>query len=312
MKRTICLILPIFMMITACALLAQDTDEVISSYKGSELVFDDDIGYETLYYLNSDTSHKAIDGTMRRRFFKAPAGVTPYEIIKNFEKAISSKGGTIIHSSRDAYRYTDPKTGERVWFMKELFTNGRRDALSRGHWGYAQLPSEAEDYVVGKIATPAHDIFISVASAVVSDNTWYEIVTVLAEPMAMNNVTLNVVNDGIAQNGRVAIYDIYFDTGKAIVKDESSQALRVIADFLKEHTGRKFLIVGHTDNTGDFEANIALSTARANAVIDKLVSDYGCSREQLKAYGVASTSPQMSNSSKDGRARNRRVELVEF
>ena len=85
--------------------------------------------------------------------------------------------------------------------MRDLFTNGRLDPLSRG-WAYAQMPKEANDCVVGKIATPAHDIFISVASAIVEGKTYYTLVTVIVEPMNMGNVTLNVLNEGIAANKR--------------------------------------------------------------------------------------------------------------
>jgi len=282
-------------------------EEIISLFKGSEVLFDDEIGFETHYYLTSATSHKAVDGTMHRQFCELSKDISTYEVIKNYEKAILSKGGEIIHLSRSAKRYIDEENGERIRFTQELFTHGRK---ANGGYPYLQLPNFAQDYVVGKVSTAEHDIYISVAAAVVEEVTYYELVTVVAEPMDMNNVTLNVLNEGIADKGRIAIYDIYFDTGKSAVKDESKNALTIIADYLKSNQDQKFLIVGHTDNTGDFQANISLSEDRANAVIQKLVSEYGVSKTQLVPYGVGSVSPQMSNSTEDGRTRNRRVELV--
>jgi len=282
-------------------------EDIISLFKGSKVLFDDEIGFETHYYLTSDKSYKAVDGKMRRQFCKLSEGVSPYEVIKNYEKAIQSKGGEIIHFTRSVKRYTDEETGERVSFMQRLFTKGRK---ANGGYAYLQLPNFAQDYVVGKVSTAENDIYISVAATVVEKITYYELVTIVAEPMAMNNVTLNVLNEGIADKGRVAIYDIYFDTGKSTVKDESKNALTIIADYLKSNQDQKFLIVGHTDNTGDFQANIQLSENRANAVIEKLVNEYGVSKTQLVPYGVGSVSPQMSNSTEDGKARNRRVELV--
>lgn len=291
---------------------AQDKEEpIISLYKGSELKFDDNLGFETFYYLTSEKSHAFVDGQVNRKFCAAPENVSAYEVIKNYEQAITSKGGTIIHLSRDAYRYTDEKTGEKVWFMSELFTNKRLKPMDRG-WAYAQLPKEAQDYIVGKISTPEHDLYISVAAAVIEDATYYTIVTVKTEPMNMDNVTLNILNEGIGNKGKVAIYNIYFDTGKSEVKSESKAALATIADYLKNNSDKKFLIVGHTDNTGDFESNVQLSTARANAVIEKLVADFGIDASQLTPYGVASSCPEMSNDSDAGKARNRRVELVEL
>lgn len=285
-------------------------DEIISLYKGSTKIYDDDIGYETHYYLTGPTSHKAVDGKMRRQFCELPEGISSYEVIKNYEKAIQSKGGTIIYLSREAYRYTDENTGERIYFMRDFFTKGR---LTRYNpHSYLQLPNFAKDYVSGKISTAENDIYISVAAAVVEGKTYYTLVTVLAEPMDMNNVTLNVLNEGIADKGKIAIYDIYFDTGKSEVKNESNSALAIIADYLKDNPDKKFIIVGHTDNTGDFDANVTLSNDRAKAVIEKLVADHGIAQAQLIPYGVGSVSPQMSNANDEGKARNRRVELVEL
>ncbi|MFO7829939.1 MAG: OmpA family protein [Bacteroidales bacterium] len=310
MKNLTYLIIASMMIISVQSVFAQENNDIISLYDGSKLVYDDDIGFETHYYLTGPNSHEAIDGKIRRQFCKAPEGVSAYEIIKNYEKAIQSKNGTIIHLSRSAKTYKDEETGKTIRFMRDLFAKGRLDHSSS--YSYLQLPNYAQDYVSGKISTAENDIYISVAAAQIEENVYYTLVTLLAEPMDMNNVTLNVLNEGIAQSGRVAIYDIYFDTGKSEVKNESTNALKTIADYLKNNSGQKFLIVGHTDNTGDFDANIKLSSDRAQAVKQKLIADYNIPAEQLKTYGVGSTSPQMSNSTEDGKARNRRVELVEF
>jgi len=287
---------------------AQDNTEVISLYSGSKLFFDNDAGFQSHYYLSNAVTMKSIDGNMRRQFCSVPEGISPYEVIKNYEKAILDKGGTIIHLSKDAYRHVSEVSGETVYFIKEFFTEGR--VAYRDLWGYMQLPSEADDYVVGKIATPAADIYISVASAQIDNITYYTLVTLVAEPMDMNNVTLNIVNEGLAKDGKVAIYDIYFDTGKSEIKEESSAALMIIADFLKGNTDKKFIIVGHTDNVGQFDSNIELSNQRANAVINELLSKHGADPAQLKPYGVGSVSPVFSNQTEEGRSRNRRVELV--
>lgn len=289
---------------------AQAQDEIITLFEGSKEMYDDNIGFETHYYLTDPTSHKAVDGKIRRQFCKAPEGVSTYEIIKNYEKAIQSKNGTIIHLSRNAQTYKDINTGKTIRFMKDLFAKGRFN--HNVSYPYLQLPNYAQDYVSGKISTAKNDIYISVAAAVVDAKTYYTIVTVLAEPMDMNKVTLNVLNDGIADKGKIAIYDIYFDSGKSEVKSESTMALAIISNFLKENPDKKFLIVGHTDNTGDFKANVTLSNDRANAVVEKLVAKHGIKQTQLVPYGVGSVSPQMSNATDEGKARNRRVELVEL
>ena len=303
MKKLKFLLLLIFL--SSYLLPAQEQDDIISLFKDSRKMYDDNIGFETHYYLTGPTSHKAIDGKIRRQFCEIPEGVSAYEVIKNYEKAIQSKGGTILYITQDVQRYK-LENGEWYYYMRDGFAKGRNEhsKIVHGHF----VSHLANKYVVGKIATAEHDIFISVAAA----DGYYELVTVLAEPMEMNNVSLNVINEGIAEKGKIAIYDIYFDIGKSEVKSESSNALTVIANYLKENIDKKFLIVGHTDNTGDFKANITLSNERANAVVEKLVTDHGIKQTQLTPYGVGCASPKMSNSTDEGKARNRRVELVEL
>jgi hypothetical protein len=312
MKKTNLITLT-FLILSTLNSIGQETKEIISLYQGSELIYADNIGFETSYYLSEKSIHKALDGKVNRKFCKAPEGISPYEITRNYEKAINSKGGAIIHFSRDANsKYEDNETGESVNFLDDWFRKARNVKTGEYNYEHRRLPYYAKDYVVGKISTSDHDIFISVVAGVVREKTYYEILIVEAESMDMNNVNLNVLNDGITKMGRIAVYDIYFETGKSEVKSESTPALKVIADYLKKNSGRKFLIVGHTDNTGDFDSNIQLSNSRAKAVFEKLVSDYKISAEQLIPHGVGSACPQLSNNTENGKARNRRVELVEL
>ena len=69
-------------------------------------------------------------------------------------------------------------------------------------------------------------------------------------------------------------------------------------------------MVGHTDSVGGFDSNLALSKRRADAVAAALVKDYGIAANRMVGNGVASLAPVASNSSDEGRAKNRRVELV--
>lgn len=298
-------ILLTLIILSAHVSIAQEQNDIISLFKDSRLVYDDNIGFETHYYLTGPDSHKAVDGKIRRQFCELPDGVSAYELIKNYEQAILSKGGSVIYLSEDVKKY-QMENGEWYNYMTDGFARARMDhpKIVHGHF----VSYLANKFIAGKIATAEHDYYISVAAA----DGYYELVTVIAEPMDMNNVSLKIMNEGIADKGKIAIYDIYFDTGKSEVKSESINALEIIADYLKDNIDTKFLIVGHTDNTGDFNANITLSNDRAEAVIEKLVTEYGIEQTQLIPYGVGSVSPQMSNSTDKGKARNRRVELVEL
>jgi len=130
------------------------------------------------------------------------------------------------------------------------------------------------------------------------------------QPMEEGLVTPKKIGDGIDAEGHIAIYDIHFDTGSATIKGESADALKNIAEYLNAHKDKKFLFVGHTDNTGNYNANLKLSEERANAVINELTGKYGVDAAQLKAFGCGQAAPVATNANEDGRKMNRRVEIV--
>jgi len=119
------------------------------------------------------------------------------------------------------------------------------------------------------------------------------------------------MSEGLTTTGHVAIYGIYFDFDKSDVKPESEPALNEIAKLLSDNPGLKVFIVGHTDNVGSVDYNMKLSQARADAVAKVLTTKFGVAAQRLKAYGVGQLAPVAPNKTEEGRAKNRRVELVE-
>ena len=116
----------------------------------------------------------------------------------------------------------------------------------------------------------------------------------------------------IADTGSVAIYGINFDTAKSDIKPDSEPAIDEIAKMLTNNPTLKVYIVGHTDMVGDAASNVRLSQARAQSVITALVSKHGIAAARLIAFGNGPYAPVASNKTDDGRAKNRRVELVEI
>lgn len=110
--------------------------------------------------------------------------------------------------------------------------------------------------------------------------------------------------------GHVAVYGINFDTGKATITPESAQAIGEVAKLLKDDAGLKVHVVGHTDNVGSVESNLKLSQDRAASVVQALEQQHGIPAARLRAYGCGAFAPVASNDAEDGRAKNRRVEIV--
>jgi outer membrane protein OmpA-like peptidoglycan-associated protein len=114
----------------------------------------------------------------------------------------------------------------------------------------------------------------------------------------------------IRSTGHAAVYGIHFDTGRADIKPESAQAIGEIARLLAGDPGLKLFVVGHTDAQGTVDGNLKLSQARAEAVLQALVATHGAAPARLRAFGCGQFAPVASNETDEGRAKNRRVELV--
>ncbi|HCV43062.1 MAG TPA: hypothetical protein DGH68_06225 [Bacteroidetes bacterium] len=147
--------------------------------------------------------------------------------------------------------------------------------------------------------------------AAFNDGRTYELLIVESKPMEQE-VTVNAeaLSQSLAATGKAAVYGIYFDTGKSVVKPESNPALEEITKLLKQSPQLKLYVVGHTDNVGTLDVNLKLSSDRAGAVVRALVGR-GIDAARLKASGVGPYSPATSNKTEEGKAKNRRVELVE-
>jgi OmpA-OmpF porin, OOP family len=165
-------------------------------------------------------------------------------------------------------------------------------------------------YVAGRKVEGGRETY---ASVLVSENN-REIYAqlVVAELGAMQNkmVDAAAMQKGLGETGHIALYGIYFDTDKAVVKPESQPTLGEIAKLLAGQPQLSVFIVGHTDNQGAYDYNLDLSRRRAEAVAAELVRAYRIAPQRLRTAGVGFLAPVGTNATDAGRALNRRVELV--
>jgi OmpA-OmpF porin, OOP family len=145
-----------------------------------------------------------------------------------------------------------------------------------------------------------------------NDGRNYTLIIVENKPME-DEVTINAasLNKGISESGKIAIYGIYFDTGKSDIKPESKPTIVEIEKMLKQNSKLKLFVVGHTDIDGSLESNMKLSSDRAASVVKALI-DNGIQASRLKSGGVGPYCPVESNHTEGGKSKNRRVELVEM
>lgn len=123
-------------------------------------------------------------------------------------------------------------------------------------------------------------------------------------------LTTAAIAEALKEKGSLALRNILFDTGKATLKPESSRELQLVIDVLKQDETLRLEVQGHTDNVGQVAANLTLSQQRATAVRDYLVKTGGIVAARLTAVGYGDTKPVAPNATDEGRAQNRRVEIV--
>ncbi|MGQ0647963.1 MAG: OmpA family protein [Gemmatimonadaceae bacterium] len=216
-----------------------------------------------------------------------------------------------------------------TWNRKGAFVLGGRADYDRAI--NVSMPEAMEDAVIGKVThlrvlmdgayfkmyVNERRIYNIPELAFRRDSTIWMMVTgeegenaVYITRIRVAESNVDVLYDALAGKGRWATQGILFATGKADVQPESRPVLKEIANTLKEHADLKILIEGHTDNVGASAANLALSEARAAAVKTVLVSQFGVDGSRVTTKGFGDTKPAVPNTTAEGRAQNRRVELV--
>ncbi|MDO8803366.1 MAG: OmpA family protein [Elusimicrobiota bacterium] len=239
---------------------------------------------------------QTLEGKVTRIIYKGPDGRSALEIERNYQNALLKAGFsavTQIELKGPKFSQTFYKGENMVWLRyKEIGFY----SLWRHERGTSVVVFVVPD-PIDKKATPV-GVSVDVIEARKMEN---DLVRVSANELAQK----------IEDTGHAAVYGIFFDTNSANLKSESRQNLSEIGKLLKSKLNLNLYIVGHTDSTGNFEANLQLSKNRAVAVIAALVKDYAIAGNRLTPYGVGPLSPVGSNKSEQGRSKNRRVELIE-
>lgn len=126
----------------------------------------------------------------------------------------------------------------------------------------------------------------------------------------INTASEEDIANALQADGRVVISGgILFEFDSAKINPSAMELVSRIADVMKQNPNLNVAVVGYTDNTGNFNYNIKLSQRRANTIVDQLVKD-GVATNRLAGVGVGPLNPIASNDTEEGRAQNRRVELV--
>ncbi len=238
---------------------------------------------------NGPGDYETIEGKVFSISYKVQEGVTPpsaLQIIRNFQNAVKAAGGTVLGE------FTNPYAADLAENMQKYMVDSPGGTLYQRYTNLKLTKGESEYWV--NVAANA-------------DYGDYNLVIVERKAMAQD-VSVNELVDKLNKEGFITLY-VNFDTGKATIKPDSAKTLDQAAEVLKAAPTLQILVGGHTDNVGTPAANQKLSEERAKAVMAALVQR-GIPAGRLTAQGFGDTQPIADNRTEEGRAKNRRVELV--
>jgi len=255
---------------------------------------------------------KTLEGKVIRIQYTVSVDNNSEYVLQNYKAAFKKAGFKILIAIANEELGVSDRP--HTWHAKYYTSDNYYPCLNNSKFGLDigfPLWNNNHSFIAAQGKKDGKDIY-AIVYAVVDKN--YTLLTqdiIEVEAVETGMVSAENISKGIETDGHIAIYDILFETGKSEIKPESEAAIKSVADYIKANPTKKFYIVGHTDNAGDFAANMTLSENRAKAVLNELTTKYAVKSEQLKAYGVSSLVPVANNSTEEGKTKNRRVDIVE-
>ncbi|MFZ4775888.1 MAG: OmpA family protein [Terrimicrobiaceae bacterium] len=268
-----------------------------------------------------------VEGALTTTFYRQPKDASTLECLRAYQAELAKDGfETIFEGGSGGNPTGESNTLDNGYgrFLSQVYQSEKDYGLQE-----YTLPG-CDDFRFVAMKKPgtggAGDAYVTVFFGAVT-SSWkapemgIETGTVLArvdvleeKPRADRMVLVKApeMENQITSTGRVALYGILFDFNKDVVKPESDPTLEQISALMKSEPSLKLLVVGHTDAVGEFEFNRELSSRRANAIVQALVSRFGIEKSRLFPFGCSFASPAAPNSSEEGRTKNRRVELVRW
>lgn len=247
---------------------------------------------------------RSVNGKITRIAYRGPDGRSTLEIYANYRAQLASRGFNPLFECSGPGCY--PRQSEMQFYATLMVRVPSNDAMFNG----VVTANRTIRYGVFS----ANGTFVTLYVALNAESrpvAWIQVIEGQAMETGMVQVpTAAEMATALKGDGRLALYGIFFDTDQAVIKPESKATLDQIAALLRAEPRMNLVVTGHTDNTGDFRYNIQLSERRAAAVVDRLVSEYRIARSRLTPFGAGMAAPVASNATAEGRAKNRRVELV--
>jgi len=277
-------------------------------YPGSEIIKQSTMDYDEYRMAigpraGGKVESQKLEGKLTRTKYQlTPTERSDLEVMRNYQKALTDAGFEIMFACG-----TEAECGSGFFYQIIYKIN--------------RMPIEnvsGSRYLTAKLERPEGDMTVALAvqkrrlpsTKAPTVEVALDIIEVEAMDVGMELKLADEMSREIDADGRAVLYGILFSHDSATITPASSEAIEQIALLMQASPELILLIVGHTDDQGTLDYNVDLSKRRASAVVEALVSRHGIESKRLSAHGVGYLAPAATNSTDQGRGKNRRVELV--
>jgi OOP family OmpA-OmpF porin len=279
---------------------AKTDHPLVTPYAGSSIYSKDVKAFDAYRVFQGwDAAAKAyktqtLEGKVTKLLYSNPKDRSVLELYRNYESALKKDGVTVLYECDQT---------------KMECVNGYVGSHLRTQFGINGIGNKSGRLMFAKLEQDAQTAYLLLA---VGDKyTDVHVVEMKKMQTGMTALNLQVLTGELDKQGFVVVEGIFFDTDKTDLKPASNPAIEEVAKLLKERPQLGLYVVGHTDSQGSLAHNLALSQGRAHAVVQRLVKHHAVAPQRLEGRGVGPLAPVASNAQEDGRAKNRRVVLVQ-
>lgn len=237
------------------------------------------------------------------------------EVYQDYLTAFKKGNIEILASGLHSQRNVKKDVGGSSWISVAMINNGF-DQKSYGNYLFKGTASSGGTFaIIGKVNRPEGATYVALYGERHSDAVvvcHVDIIEVKGAEIGKVFADADYIQKEIEEKGTVSIYGINFDFDSAKIKASSEPAIKAIAEYLQGHPKVSLYVVGHTDMKGTLAYNRKLSKDRADALVEALHQQHAISKSRLLPEGLGPLAPRSTNETEEGRALNRRVELVKI
>lgn len=303
-------------------------DPLVGRYEGSTLADFKDYGYDEVDVFNGPINSAVrgkdapgflhLEGNVRLYYYKLPQDRSSLEVLRNYQTSLEAKGFTTVFTcaTSNGSCYYDREghvpVGTAPYDFALVFDDAPELPRLDGDYIRNYFGTNAR-YLLARLDRPQGTVHVSLAIAEGSHGNHAFVRVIESKAMESGKIVVvaaDAMSRALADAGRISLYGIYFDFDHDAVKPDSKPTLDEIAKLLRNDPSLRLAVVGHTDAKGTADYNADLSRRRAANVVAALTRDYDVDPARLQSRGAGASEPVASNDTDEGRAKNRRVELV--